>query len=198
MSIVTDASGLGIGGVLQVLRGSAWEVAAFVSRQTRGAEQWYSATELEALALVETIKHFGYYLYGKEFVAFTDHKPLCHLLSSDHLNGRLRRLRMKLQHWLVEIRYVPGENNSLADALSREERRCETDSKDDVSLVSGDVGERPQREVSVQETRKEVPGTKIAKQGNNELSSSVIYVHMELGRRPTLLFVSAHSGGDWL
>ena len=39
MSIVTDASGSGIGGVLQVLRGSEWEAAAFYSRQTRGAEQ---------------------------------------------------------------------------------------------------------------------------------------------------------------
>ena len=30
---------------------------------------------------------------------------------------------MKLQHWLVEIAYLPGENNGLADTLSREERR---------------------------------------------------------------------------
>ena len=102
MSVVTDASGLEIGGVLQVWRGQDWEVAAF-SRQTRSAEQHYSATELEAQAQVETIKHFRYYLYGKEFLAFTDHKPLCQLLSSDCLNGRLRRLGMKLQHWLVEI-----------------------------------------------------------------------------------------------
>ena len=47
MSVVTDASGLRIGGVLQVCRGDDWEVAAFFSRQTRGAEQTYSATELE-------------------------------------------------------------------------------------------------------------------------------------------------------
>ena len=50
MSIVTDASGLGIKGVLQVKREGQWEAAAFYSRQTRGV-----ATELEALALVETV-----------------------------------------------------------------------------------------------------------------------------------------------
>ena len=83
MSVVSDASGLGIGGVLQVKRGDDWEAAAFFSKQIRGAEQRYSATELEALALVETIKHFGYYLYGKCFTAFTDHKPLCQLMMSD-------------------------------------------------------------------------------------------------------------------
>ena len=51
----------------------------------------------------------------------------------------------------------------------------------DVSLVSGDVGGRPHRGVPVWETRKEVPWTKIAKQGHNELSSSVIHVHYHLG-----------------
>ena len=49
-SSVTDVSGLGIGGVLQVKRGDQWEAAAFFSRQLRGTEQRYSATELEALA----------------------------------------------------------------------------------------------------------------------------------------------------
>ena len=65
LSIVTDASGRGIGGVLQVQRVEAWQPAAYYSRQLRGAEHRYSATELEALALVETIQHFGYYLYGR-------------------------------------------------------------------------------------------------------------------------------------
>jgi len=66
-SIVTDASGLGIGGVLQVERDGVWEPAGFFSRQLRGAEQRYSATELEALAVVESVTHFAYYLYGHSF-----------------------------------------------------------------------------------------------------------------------------------
>ena len=141
MSIVTDASGLGIGGVLQVKREGTWEAAAFYSRQTRGAEQRYSATELEALALVEMVKHFSYYLYGKSL----PHKPLCQLLSLDRLNARLRRLVMKFQHWLLSIEYLPGKENGFADALSREERpreKIETAASRGVSLASGDVGEQ--------------------------------------------------------
>ena len=139
----TDALGQVIGGVLQVRRGDNWEAAAFFSRQTWGAEQRYSATELEALALVKTIRHFGYYLYGKCFTAYTDHKPLCQLMSSDRLNGRLRRMAMKLQHWLVKVEYLPGEENGIADALSREEkqRNRETVVKMDSCLASGNVGE---------------------------------------------------------
>ena len=155
MSVVTDASGLGIGGVLQVRRGYTWEAAAFFSRQTRGAEQRYSATELEVLALVETIHHFGYYLYGKTFVAYTDHKPLCQLLTSDRLNEHLRRLGMKLQHWLVEICYLLGENNKMADALSREERRrrIETEVREGLQSGFGGCGGTPHEVGPARETK---------------------------------------------
>ena len=141
-SLVTDASGLGIGAVLQVWREERWEAAAFFSRQTRGAEQRYSATELEALALVESVKHFAYYLYGRTFTVYTDHKPLCQLLTSDRLNPRLRKIAMKMQHWLVSIEYLPGRDNGFADALSREERKRMTPAphQTDVSLAAGDVG----------------------------------------------------------
>ena len=149
-SIVTDASGLGVGGVLQVWRDHRWEAAAFYSRQLKGAEQRYSATELEALALVSTIAHFAYYLYGRQFTAFTDHKPLVQLTTSDRLNPRLRRMAYKLQHWLVTVQYLPGAENTMADALSREERqrKVTTESRDipDVSLAAGDVEERAPHE----------------------------------------------------
>ena len=121
-SIVMDASGRGIGGVLQVQRGVDWQPAAYYSRQLRGAEHRYSATELKALALMETVAHFGHYLYGRQFMAFTDHKPLEKLVSSIRLNPRLARLSFKLQHWLISIVNLPGELNMLVDALSQEER----------------------------------------------------------------------------
>ena len=140
--IVTDASGLGIGGVLQMWRDDQW---AFYSRQTRGAEQRYSATELEALALVDTVKHFSYYLYGNHFRVFTDHKPLCQLLTSDRLNPRLHQVTMKLQHWLLTIEYLPGKENRFADALSREERPrvASLITETNASQALGDVGEQP-------------------------------------------------------
>ena len=146
---MTDTSELGIGSVLQVWREDRWEVAAFYSRQTRGTEQRYSASKLEALAVVETVRHFGYYLYGRVFVVYIDHKPLCELMTSDRLNPRLRRLSLKLQHWLVTIEYLPGDKNGMADALSREEQPKMTSTAlmtPDVGLASRDVeGAPPQR-----------------------------------------------------
>ena len=54
-SLVTDASGFGLGAVLQVKRKDGWAAAAFYSRQTRGPERRYSPSELEALAVVESV-----------------------------------------------------------------------------------------------------------------------------------------------
>ena len=122
LSIVSDASGKGVGGILQVLRDGDWTPSAYFSRQLRGAEHRYSATELEALALVETVRHFSYHLYGREFIAFTNHRPLEQLMTFTRLNPRLSRLAFKLQYWLIDIQYLPGQQNTLADALSREER----------------------------------------------------------------------------
>ena len=76
-------------------------------------------------------------------MAFTDHKPLCQIMSSDRLNPRLRRLSFKLQNWLVKVQYLPGDKNGMADALSREERprmMSVAQETPDMSLASGDEG----------------------------------------------------------
>jgi len=54
-SLVIDASGLGIGGVLLVQREKECRLAVFYSSQTKGVERRFSATELEVLAGVKTI-----------------------------------------------------------------------------------------------------------------------------------------------
>ena len=146
-SLVTDASGHGIGAVLQVKRIDGWAPAAFYSRQTRGAERRYSASELEALAVVESVKHFSSYLYGQEFVVFTDHKPLCSLLTSDHLNSRLKRLSTKLQPWMVRFKYLPGSENTFADALSRQDWR-----RADSEEATGREEPRNREEISAKTT----------------------------------------------
>ena len=143
-SLITDASGQGLGAVLQVQRDGEWKAAAFYSRQTKGPERRYSASKLETMPVVEVIHHFTPYLYGNRFVVFTDHRPLCSLLTSEHLNGRLKRFSVKLQPWMLRIEYLPGSDNTLADALSHQDWEgsvSETGSETCSSLPLGDVGE---------------------------------------------------------
>ena len=96
------------------------------------------------LAAVEAIRHLSPHLYGREFTFFTDHKPLCALMTLDHLNERLKRFSMKLQPWMVQFVYLPAKDNTLADALSRQDfrdkdQKIKTSTTSCPSLAAGDV-----------------------------------------------------------
>ena len=51
----TDVSGKGLSGMLSVFRDGVELPVAFYSRQLRGAETRYSASELECLAVVDSV-----------------------------------------------------------------------------------------------------------------------------------------------
>ena len=115
----TDASGVGLGAVLSVQRGEEELPVAFHSRKLQPREQKYSASEMECLAVVDAVRHFGSYLIPQSFVVETDHKALTYLMSANHHNGRLARWALLLQPYTFTIRYRPGSQHVNADALSR-------------------------------------------------------------------------------
>ena len=116
----TDASGFGIGACLHVVRDQEELPVAFYSRQLQDAERRYSITELETLAIVASIKHFQFYVYGTPLNVFTDHKACTALLNSTALNTRLKRMAFFLQDKDIHIYYRPGKESSNADGLSRQ------------------------------------------------------------------------------
>ena len=148
--VQTDASVFGVSGVLSVCRDGAELPVGFFSRQLREAETRYSASELECLAVVETIRHFEVYLHGRQFRVETDHKTLESLLSSKVLNGQLTRWALFLQEFQVAISYRPGSRNGNADGLSRQawEGVSRPDVNEDVHPpeCGGDVGVQPDRQ----------------------------------------------------
>ena len=101
--------------------------------------------------MVEAVRYFSPYLYGREFQVFTDHQPLCSLMTFDHLNSRLKRMSAKLQPWMVSFVYLPGKENMFADALSRqdfgeeksiaEEENVKTKQQSGLSLALGGCGD---------------------------------------------------------
>ena len=80
IALTVDASGAAIGAVLEQNLGS-WKPVAFFSRKLRAAEQKYSAFDRELLAAYLAIRHFRYFLEGRSFVLFFDHKPLTFAIS---------------------------------------------------------------------------------------------------------------------
>lgn len=92
---------------------------AFASRQLNKAEQSYSATEKECLALIWAVRHFRCYLYGRSFKIVTDCRPLRWMMNMRDPSSRLARWNLQLQEYNFEVEHKAGKTHSNADALSR-------------------------------------------------------------------------------
>ena len=117
--LYVDASQTGIGLTLgQIVEGR--EVAiAYAGRDFNQAERNYSATEREALAVIDGIKRFQPYLYGQKFTIHTDHNALKWLMSIQDPTGRVARWSLLIQQFDFDIVHRPGKSNGNADGLSR-------------------------------------------------------------------------------
>nr|KAG5686713.1 hypothetical protein BaRGS_020239 [Batillaria attramentaria] len=112
----TDASQQGLGAILY----QEQRVIAYASRSLSKAERNYPAHKLEFLALKWAVcEKFKDYLYGAEFVVFTDNNPLTYVLSTAKLDATGHCWLAALAAFKFSIRYKPGINNTDADTLSR-------------------------------------------------------------------------------
>ena len=98
---------------------------AFFSRKLSKTEKGYSAFDRELLAIYLSIKHFRYFVEGREFIIFTDQKPLIDsLLSSTEKTPRQSRHLDFISQFTSDIQYVKGRENVVADTLSRLDEAC--------------------------------------------------------------------------
>ena len=119
--IRTDASKYAVGGVLFQLNDEGEEhPIQYTSRVLTRAETNYSATEREMLGVYYCVRYWRPYVFGTQFVVFSDHRPLKGIKVTKDITGRLARMILKLQEFDFEISYTPGRENGVADALSRE------------------------------------------------------------------------------
>ena len=58
----------------------SWAPLAIYSKKLSSAESRYSTFDRELFAAYSALRHFRFLLEGKEFVLFTDHKPLTQAL----------------------------------------------------------------------------------------------------------------------
>ena len=112
--MITDASNVGLGGVLL----QQGQPCAFESKKFSSAECAYTTTEREMLATVYCYNKWAVYLrHNPDNVIETDHIPNIYITTKPHLSARAIRWMELLSTFPGQWKYKPGKSN-IADPLS--------------------------------------------------------------------------------
>ena len=114
----TDACDEGLGGVLSQEIEGVEMVIQFISRTLQPNEKKWCPREKEALAIIYACETFRPYVYGTQFIVYTDHHSLQWLMKAT-APARLVRWALRLSEFDFVIRYRKGDSNANADALPR-------------------------------------------------------------------------------
>ncbi|CAB0029195.1 unnamed protein product [Trichogramma brassicae] len=119
--LVTDASTIAAGAVLEQQTDSGWQALGFFSKKFTSGQRKYAPYDLELTAIFLAIRHFHHELEGREFPVYCDHKPLQYAFSQAPEHAPLVRQRQLayISQYTTCIKYLPGAENPVADALFR-------------------------------------------------------------------------------
>ena len=120
VTVQGEASLRGLGACLIQKHKGEDQPIAFASKSLMDAETGYTNIERELLAIVFACQRFSTYLLGRSVIAESDHKPLEMIAMKNLVNAppHLQRMLLELQRYDVTIKYRPGKEMQLADALS--------------------------------------------------------------------------------
>ena len=119
--VSSDSSKSGIGATLEQMHSDHWCPVAYASRSMTQAEIDYSQIEKEILSIVFACERFNDFLYGQDFIAENDHKPLQSLFFKPILKTPPRIQRFLL--WLQKYKFQsvqPMDHEKSGRATSAE------------------------------------------------------------------------------
>ncbi|GFT44507.1 transposon Tf2-6 polyprotein [Trichonephila clavipes] len=121
LSLWTDASEKAVGGSLMQLCQNNWEPVAFLSVKLSKSQQKWSTYDRELLAIYISVKPFRHMLEGRDFIIYTDQKPLMYafMQNPDKCSPRQWRHLDFISQFSTDVRHINGTHNAVADALSR-------------------------------------------------------------------------------
>ncbi|GKE27370.1 reverse transcriptase domain-containing protein [Tanacetum coccineum] len=117
--ITCDASDYAIGAVLGQMRDKHVQPIDYASKTMNEAQENYTTTEKELLAVVFAFDKFRQYLVLSKTIIFTDHFTLRCLFVKQDAKPRLIRWILLLHEFDIEICVKKGVKNLAADHLSR-------------------------------------------------------------------------------
>ncbi|GJX38555.1 reverse transcriptase domain-containing protein [Tanacetum coccineum] len=117
--IMCDASDYAVEAVLGQSVDKHFKPIHYASKTMNEAQENYTTTEKELLAVVFAFDKFCQYLVLSKTIVFTDHSALWYLFTKQDAKLRLIRWILLLQEFDIEIRDKKGAKNLAADHLSR-------------------------------------------------------------------------------
>ncbi|GBG92381.1 hypothetical protein CBR_g55289 [Chara braunii] len=123
--VTTDASGYGIGAVLEQHDGVDWHPVEYFSKKVPIVHSIDDARKKELLAFVHALKRWQHFLLGRsQFRCVTDNNPLVFYKTQDTVNSTIARWMAFIDQFDFFPDHIPGKSNRFADALSRRPDQC--------------------------------------------------------------------------
>ena len=117
--IMCDANDYAMGAVLGQKADNKFRAIYYASKTFNEAQENYSTTEKEMLAMVFACEKFRPYILGSHVIIHTDHAVIKYLMAKKEAKQRLIRWVWLLQEFDLEIKDKKGCDNVIADHLSR-------------------------------------------------------------------------------
>ena len=91
----------------------------FVSGLFRGSQLNWTALTKEAFSIYMSVKKLSFFLTDAQILLRSDQKSLEKFLLKNTLNSKVNNWVMELEAFNIQFDYIKGQNNVLADTLSR-------------------------------------------------------------------------------
>ena len=117
-----DASDYVMGAVLGKRTNETFRAIYYASKIFNEAQENYSTTEKEILAMVFACEKFRPYILGSHVIMHTDHTAIKYLMAKKDGKPRLIRCVLLLQEFDLKIKDKKCKDNVIVDHLSRLEK----------------------------------------------------------------------------
>ena len=131
--IICDASDYAMGAVLGQRTGKMFKAIYYASKTFNEAQENYSTTEKEMLAIVFAFENFRPYILGSHVIIHTNHAAIKYLMAKKEAKPRLIRWVLLLQEFDLKIKDKKGCDNVIVDHFSRIEKPTVQEEEEEIA-----------------------------------------------------------------